>query len=111
MKTKQMKITLNTSTGTTFGTFNSFASANIGVKSIFKRKYYSDIYYTITFDDNETVKGSIDLEPYDFHSRSQNEIFTTHLKTFWTNISKATPGTYGITKNDIKYFKNLLTRL
>jgi len=106
-----MKITLTTSTGSLFAILNNWEDANLISKSIFKRNYYSDLYYKIEFADGQCINGSIDLEPQCFHKPHQNEIFTWHLKTFWTNISKVKLPHFAIGENDIKLFTNLLTKL
>lgn len=106
-----MKITLKTSTGSLFAIVNNWQDANLISKSIFKRNYYSDLYYDIEFEDGQCINGSIDLEPQCFHKPHQNEIFTKHLKTFWTNISKVKLPHFAIGENDVKLFTNLLTKL
>jgi len=106
-----MKIRLTDSNGALFAQVNDWDSANIAVKSIFKRNYWSDLYYWIEFDDKQEAYGSIDLEPQSFHKPHQNNIFTHQLKTFWNNCSKQKPGNFGLNSEDIKYFKFLLTKL
>lgn len=103
-----------------FTTVNSWESANVAAKAIFKRQYWSDLYYSIVFDDGVKVSGSIDLEPKSFHKEHQNKIVTWHLKTFWTNISKLTPKSpypgmtireFEPSAQDIEDCKNLLNYL
>lgn len=105
-----MKIILSNSDGNKFATVQSWESANLAAKAVFKRNYWSDLYYDIFFDDNTQTCGSIDLEPSSFHKPHQNNIFTWHLKTFWTNVSKSEPKTY-LTQEDINFTKKLLTYL
>lgn len=102
-----MKIRLTTDTGSLFAEVQSWAEANLAAKSIFKRNYWSDLYYFILFDDEQEAYGSIDLEPESFHKPHQNEIFTWHLKTFWSNSSKSER----LSKDDRNYFTYLLTHL
>ncbi len=106
-----MTIKLTTSTGNLFAIVNNWSDANLAAKSIFKRQYYSDLYYSIAFDDGESISGSIDLEPQSFHKGHQKTIFTTHLKTFWTNISKVKLPHFQVTQEDKDYFSFLLTKL
>jgi len=106
-----MKIQLTDSRGHLFANVGNWDDANLVAKSIFKRQYWSDLYYSITFDDGESINGSIDLEPTSFHKPHQNSIFLTHLKTYWGNISRLGSPKFGITESDIEYFKGLLNRL
>lgn len=105
-----MKIILSTSTGTKFATVQSWEEANEAAKAIFKKDCWSDLYYDIFLNEDNHVSGSIDLEPQSFHKSHQNKIFTWHLKTFWSNISKATPKSY-LSQEDINYCKSLLNYL
>lgn len=105
-----MKIILSNSNGSTFATVNNWQDANTAAKAIFKRQYWSDLYYDIFFQDGTQTAGSIDLEPASFHKPHQKELFTTHLKTFWGNISKATPKPY-LSQEDIDFCKNSLKYL
>lgn len=89
---------------------NSFELANVACKALFKQQKWSDIYYTITFADGKEVVGAIDIEPESHFKPFQGTIFTTHLKTFWTNVSKAKPIAY-ITQNDIDECASLLSYL
>lgn len=106
----KMTITLTDSRKHLFAQVNNWDEANIAARSVFKRKYWSDLYYSIKFDDGNEVDGSIDLEPYSFHARQQRELFTKHLKTFWGNISKSA-GKYSITHEDAEWAAKLLTHL
>jgi len=106
-----MNIKLTTTDGRLFANVDNWNDANIAAKSIFKRQYYSDLCYDITFDDGTQVNGSIDLEPQCFHKGHQNTIITTHLKTFWTNITEVKLPHFQITESDIKHFAFLLTKL
>ena len=105
-----MKIILSTSEGNKFATLQDWEHANDAAKAIFKRNYWSDLYYDIFFDENNHVSGSIDLEPKSFHKDHQNNLFTWHLKTFWGNVSKSTPKPY-LSQEDINYCKILLNYL
>lgn len=105
-----MKILLFTSTTSLFATVTSWDAANVAAKAVFKKQYWSDLYYAIFFDDGTTTAGSIDLEPYSFHKDHQNELFTWHLRTFWTNVSKSNPMPH-LTQEDINFKANLLTYL
>lgn len=105
-----MKIILSDSKGATFAKVTNWSDANTAAKAIFKRQYWSDLYYDILFDDGTQTGGSIDLEPESFHKPHQKELFTTHLKTFWSNVSKTTPKPY-LTQKDINFCKTLLTYL
>ena len=106
-----MKIRLTSSSGSLFAEVQTWHEANIAAKSIFKRQYWSDLYYFIEFDDNQEAYGSIDLEPASFHRPHQRELFTRHLKTFWGNCAKVKQPSSLISKEDVKYFKFLLTKL
>ena len=105
-----MKIELTSSNKKTFATLNSWEDANQATKAIFKRNFWSDLYYKITFEDGTIAKGVIDLEPQSFHKPHQNSILLTHCKTYWTNVSKTTPKPY-LLQCDIDYFKKLLKYL
>lgn len=109
-----MKIRLTDSDGKLFAEVQTWNKANEATRAIFKRKNWSDIYYFIEFDSQQEAYGSIDIEPYSFHARHQREIFTKHLKTFWTNcknIDIMKKPYYGITAEDQLFFKYLLTEL
>lgn len=106
-----MKIILSDDRGHKFATVTTWDKANEAVKAIFRRNRWSDLIYDIFFDDGTQTGGNIDLEPQSFHKPHQNEIFTTHLKTFWGNISKQQPGTWALTADDIQFCKNLLNYL
>lgn len=109
---RHVTITLTDSTGLTlFAAVNSWDAANVAAKSVFKRRYWSDLYYNIKFHDGEEISGSIDLEPHSFHVPHINSIVTTHLRTFWGNISKLPAPKYGISETEIQYFGTLLNRL
>jgi len=105
------KFILSNDMGHKFASVNSWEDANVAAKAIFKRQYWSNLYYEIFFDDGETISGVIDLEPESFHKPHQNQIFTWHLKTFWGNISKLTKPYGGITMQDVEDCKKLLTYL
>lgn len=104
-----MKIILSDSTGKKFTTLAEWEAANVAAKAIFKKQYWSDLYYEIFFNDGTEVTGSIDLEPKSFHDPHINKIFTNHLQTFWGNISKLQQPKYGLTSADIDFCKTLLT--
>lgn len=109
-----MIIRLTDSRGNLFTQVNSFESANIAARAIWKKNNWSDIHYFIEFNDLQEVFGSIDIEPKEFFSRSQKNIITTHLKTFWNNIINATPEKkriYKISNDDILFFKHVLKQL
>jgi len=110
-----MKIKLTDSDGKLFATVTSWENANIAAKAIFKLHKYSDLYYHLFFDDGNDIAGSIDLEPHSFHQPHQKTILTSHLKTFWGNVSRITPNEYGwlrgFTQQDIDECKTLLTYL
>lgn len=106
-----MKIILSNSDGKLFTTATSWSQANQAARAIFKRNFWSDLIYYIIFDDGKETAGSIDLEPASFHTRHQREIVTTHLQTFWGNVSKQKPGKYGLTEEDINFTKGLLNYL
>jgi hypothetical protein len=106
-----MTIKLTTTKGNLFAIINNWNDANLAAKSIFKRNYYSDLCYDITFDDGEKISGSIDLEPQSFHKEHQSEIITTHLKTYWGNISNIVLPRFPFTQEDKDYFTFLLTKL
>lgn len=109
-----MKIRLTDSEGKLFSEVTTWTEANAAARAIFKRQNWSDIYYFIEFDSQQETHGSIDLEPQTFHTRHQREIFTKHLKTFWTNCSNVDiikKPWYGITAEDQEFFKYLLTEL
>ena len=77
-----MKIELMTTYSTKFATVYSWNAANEAMKAIWNRNYWSDVRYKITFDDLETVTGTIDIEPHSFFAPVKRSILTTHLKTF-----------------------------
>lgn len=109
-----MEIRLTDSDGNSFAVVHSWDAANLAAKAVFKRQNWSDLYYYIEFDDKQEVHGSIDLEPASFHRPHQNNIFTWHLRTFWTNISKVDPARwpiYSLTEEDIQFFKHALNYL
>lgn len=106
-----MKIRLTDSNGNLFAEVSTWEAANIAAKSVFKRQKWSDLYYFIEFDDNQESYGSIDLEPSEFHRPHQSELFTWHLKTFWSNCAKVKQPSTLISSEDIKYFQFLLTKL
>ena len=106
-----MKIILSDSRDNIFTHAGSWEDANIACKAIFKRQNYSDIYYAITFDDGREIGGAIDIEPESFHKPHQSTIFTWHLKTWWTNISRLPAPKYSLTQADIDECKVLLTYL
>lgn len=106
-----MKILLTTREGKIFTQVNTWDAANVAAKAVIKHFTYSDLYYSITFDNGEEVAGSIDLEPRSFHTPYWNCIVTKHLKTFWTNISKLPAPKYGLTQEDIEECKKLLQHL
>jgi hypothetical protein len=109
-----MKIRLTTDTGALFAEVTTWSEANTAARAVFKRNNWSDLYYFIEFDTKQETSGSIDLEPYSFHARQQREIFTTHLKTFWSNIKaleRNKAKIYGISEDDQKFCAYLLTEL
>lgn len=105
-----MKIILFDSQGNTFASVTTWDAANVAAKAVFKRQNWSDLYYDIFFDDGTQTGGSIDLEPESFHKPHQSQIFTWHLKTFWTNVSKSKPLPY-LSQSDIDFCKTLLNYL
>lgn len=108
-----MTIHLSTNQGDKFTTVKSWEEANQAARAIFKRDNWSDLVYQIVFDDGIKTAGSIDLEPSSFHTRHQREIFTNHMRTFWSNVAKLKPQTapYFVTQEDIDFTKSLLTYL
>jgi hypothetical protein len=119
---KDMKIRLTTGTGSLFAQVSTWEQANIAAKAVFKRNKHSDLHYFIEFDEDwflgypavQETHGSIDLEPSDFHKPHQNNIFTWHLKTWWTNLSNANEHyskIMGISTEDKQFCKYLLTKL
>lgn len=106
-----MKIILSDYNGSKFATVTTWEKANEAAKAIYRRNRWSDLIYDIFFDDGTQTAGSIDLEPHSFHKPHQNQIFTTHLRTFWGNVSKQQPGKYGLTADDIQFCKTLLNYL
>jgi hypothetical protein len=105
-----MQIFITGSQGENFGVFTSWDNANIATRAIFKRQNWSDISYHIKFDNKEQTWGSIDLEPHSFHARNQHNIFTKHMKTFWTNVSKS-ENNFLLNEDTKKYFQSLLKHL
>ncbi len=105
-----MEIRLTDSEGNKFAVVNNWDAANLAAKAVFKRNYWSDLYYFIEFDDKQEAYGSIDLEPQSFHKEHQSILFTWHLKTFWTNVSRSEPKSY-LSKDEIQYCKHLLNYL
>lgn len=112
MNKRLIKIELTSSTRTKFATVTNWEDANIATKSIFKRGYWSDVYYTLYFKHEPIISGSIDLEPHSFHAPHCNTIITTHLHKFWTNISNADSLRYPFIKeSDKAIYKRLLSFL
>jgi hypothetical protein len=104
-----MKIILTSSDGNLFATVETWQQANEVARAIFRRNYWSDLYYEIHLGEKTEVTGSIDLEPASFHTRHQKTLFTTHLRTFWGNISKQKPPyKYGLNDAEVKHFAALL---
>ena len=67
----------------------SVSKANEALYYFWKRNKHSDVYYDITFEDGETLEGSIDLEPHSFHEDHKHNILTWHINTFWNNVAKS----------------------
>lgn len=107
-----MQIILNSTFNTCFASVNSWEQANTAARAIWKRNKYSDIAYKITFDDGETASGTIDIEPKSHFAPVNRNILTWHLKTFWTNISKADRTRYPyVSEEEQEYFKKMLNYL
>lgn len=106
-----MQIILADSDNRQLAKVSSWDNANVAAKALFKKQYWSDLYYSIVFDDGNEISGSIDLEPQSFHAPHQNQIVTWHLKTFWGNISRAKLPRFPLTQQDIDECKKLLTYL
>lgn len=106
-----MKIILTDSQGNLLAAVTNWVTANVAAKAIIKRNKWSNLYYSIQFDNGEQVTGSIDLEPRSFHQPYLNCVVTKHLKTWWTNISKLPAPKFGFEQSDIDYCKTLLTYL
>lgn len=83
-----INVTLTTDYNTTFGAFTGYEQADDGARAIFKRQYWSDIYYLIEIDGREIWAGSIDLEPASFHRPHQRQIITNHIRTFLGNLQR-----------------------
>lgn len=105
-----MIITLTTTDGSKFATFATFEEANHAARYIYRRRY-SDILYSITLPNGEEAAGSIDLEPHSFHAGHQRKIITNHIRTFWGNVSKLTPGKYGIPGEFINFCRRNLNQI
>lgn len=108
-----MQIILSNSDGHKFTTARSWDEANQAARAIFKRNFWSDLYYQIIFDDGKETAGSIDLEPASYHTRHQREIVTNHMRTFWGNVAKLAPNKapYFYSEEDINFTKGLLNYL
>lgn len=102
------KIVLKTTDGKVFGEADSFEKADEIIFFAWKRKYYSDVEYFIEWMNGETLEGSIDLEPTDFHAPHKHNILTWHLKTFWNNVANAS-SKGGLTQSDIDEAKRLVS--
>lgn len=102
-----LSITLTSSNQGVFIKTDNFKDANIALKAILRRKYYSDVYYHIKAIDMDQ-SGSIDMEPEMFHKPHQDRILSNHLLTFWTNISQLDKPKMGFSQLDIEYFTKLL---
>jgi hypothetical protein len=105
-KTPMKKIVLSSSDGKVFVDTTSVDKANEGLKGVWKRKRYSDVYYDITFDDGFELSGSIDLEPHSFHKGHEDKILTWHLNTFWNNVARSDKGY--ISQEHKDYAKNIV---
>lgn len=68
--------------------FHLWKAANLYIKKLVGK--VSDVYYKITWKDNETMEGAVDLEPSD-DFKGKNNILSVWVSTFLTNVSKATP--------------------
>jgi hypothetical protein len=82
-------VTLTTYDGGVIVKDASVAKANEALYYFWKRQAGSDAYYFITFDDGETLEGSIDLEPHSFHEDHKHNILTWHINTFWNNFANS----------------------
>lgn len=89
-----MKIELFSHRDFVFAICDTYEQANVAMKAIVKREYWSDVMYDIKFDDGREASGSIDIEPRSFFNGKLNCVFTEHIKTFWTNVSNATVEKY-----------------
>lgn len=65
-----------------------FRFADQALREILDKRLYSDIYYTITYDDGYELYGSIDLEPISFW-KDKGSPLTGHLSYFWKKMSEA----------------------
>lgn len=103
------KIVLTDSDGKPFIGTSTFKSANEALKKVWENNKHSDAKYKIEWQDGETLSGSIDLEPHDFHSSHKDNILSWHLKTFWGNVSKSDVKPY-LSQEEINEAKNLVEK-
>jgi uncharacterized protein YqiB (DUF1249 family) len=68
--------------------YSAWSGADLFVKGLIGK--FSDVYYKIIWNDDETIEGSVDLEPADFYTRKEN-ILSGHVNTYFTNLSKTQP--------------------
>lgn len=104
-----MKVSLTDSQNNNLGILSNWEDADAALKRIFQLQKYSDVYYHLEVEEL-SVKGSIDLEPASFHQGWIHNIFTCHLRTYWTNVSKVEKH-FMITQDDIDFAKELIKHI
>ena len=68
--------------------YSAWSGADLFVKDLIGK--YSNVYYKIIWQDDETLEGSVDLEPIDFYAGKEN-ILSTHISKYFANLSKVQP--------------------
>ncbi len=87
--------------------YKEYADANKAMRREIDGGHVSDMPYEVVFEDGESIKGSIDLEPQSFWKGNESP-FTWHLQTFYGNIAAAQPKGTIITQEDIDWARNLM---
>lgn len=104
-----MKVSLTDSQNNNLGILSNWEDADAALRRIFSLQKYSDVYYHLEVEEL-SAKGSIDLEPASFHEGWKNNIFTCHLRTYWTNVSKL-ENHFLLTQEDIEFAKELIKHI
>lgn len=104
-KIKMNKIILS-ATNTPLIEVFSWEQANNVIKAIWNAKKFSNVEYKLHFDFG-VQQGTIDIEPRSHFMPYKETILTTHLKTFWSNLSNAKD----IEVTERQYFAGLVHEL
>ncbi|MBN4062177.1 N-6 DNA methylase [Bacteroidales bacterium AH-315-I05] len=82
----------------------TWEKANQYVKE--KVGYFPDVYYKVVWEDGETLKGSMDIEPASSFGDKQ-DLLSNHILTFRTNLSQSEPNE-AYSKSDIEHSKKII---